>query len=70
MIIKNNTSNIVGVSKRKKKENSYWRAIINDNDGNRIEKTFSIKKLGDEQAKQMAIEQRIRWKEEFEYIGE
>ena len=66
----NNTSNIVGVSKRKEKKNSFWRAFITDNDGNRIEKTFSIKRFGDEQAKQLAIEQRQIWKEQFEYIGE
>jgi hypothetical protein len=43
-MLKNNTSNIVGVSKRKTEQNSYWRAFINDNDGNQIEKSFSIKK--------------------------
>ena len=69
-MFKNNTSSIVGVSKRKKKRNSYWRTFITDNDGNRIEKSFSIKKFGDEQSKQMAIEQRIRWKYQYGYIGE
>ena len=66
----NNTSSIVGVSKRKIKQNSCWRALITDNDGIRIEKSFSIPKFGDEQAKQMAIDQRIAWKEQFGYIGE
>ena len=67
----NNTSSIVGVSKRKRKRNTYcWRAFINDNNTIRIEKSFSIKKFGDEQAKQMAIDQRIAWREQFGYIGE
>ena len=67
----NNTSSIVGVSKRKRKRNTYcWRAFINNNDGNRIEKTFSIHKFGDEQSKQMAIDQRIAWREQFGYVGE
>ena len=66
----NNTSNIVGVSKRKKKQNSYWRVNIVDNNNKLVEKSFSIKKFGDEAAKQMAINQRNNWKDQYGYIGE
>jgi HNH endonuclease/AP2 domain len=66
----NNTSSIVGVSKRKKKQNSYWRVNIVDNNNKLIEKSFSIKKFGDEAAKQMAINQRNNWKDQYGYIGD
>ena len=66
----NNTSSIVGVSKRKKKQNSYWRVNIVDNNNKLVEKSFSIKKFGDEAAKQMAINQRNNWKDQYGYIGE
>ena len=65
-IHKFNTSGITGVSK----EPYTYTARITNNDGNRISKTFSISKYGDERAKELAIAQRNLWKEEFDYHGE
>jgi len=66
----NNMSGIAGVSKRKINGNDYWRVTIINNSNDQIEKTFSIKRFGDEQAKQLAIEQRQIWKDQYGYIGE
>jgi len=63
----NNTSGIVRVYKRR----NTWIARIYDNDNHRITKSFTFNKnCTYEQAKQLAIEQRIAWKEPFGYIGE
>ena len=47
-----------------------WRAIICNNEGDQITKSFSINRYGDAEAKQMALEQRIAWEDEFGYDGE
>ena len=65
-IIITNTSGITGVSKN----SNSWRSRITDDDGNEISKSFSIKKYGDNEAKQMAINQRLIWKEQYNYLGE
>ena len=65
-----NTSGIVGVSKIKKNGLDYWITQIHDDNNKNIIKRFSIDKLGDERAKQRAIQQRANWKQEFGYLGE
>ena len=47
-----------------------WRARITNNEGVKIAKNFSINRYGDAEAKQMALDQRIAWEEEFGYDGE
>lgn len=64
----NNTSGLTGVSYRK--QGDLWRANIYDNEGKNITKSFSCKKYGDEEAKQMAIDWRKQKEEELGYIGE
>ena len=63
-----NTSGCQGVSKNKDRDS--WRVEITDNNMKVISKTFSCKKYGDEQAKQMAIDQRNLWRTEFGYLGD
>jgi HNH endonuclease len=66
-IQKNNTSGIMGVFKRQNR----WIARINDNNNNRISKSFTINNnRTDEQCKQLALNQRNIWKEQFNYLGE
>jgi hypothetical protein len=63
----NNTSGNMGVYKRKNR----WVAQINDNNNKKIQKSFTINKdRTDEQCKQMAINQRNIWKQQFNYLGE
>ena len=50
--------------------NQSWCAQIHNNEGERISKNFSINRYGDAEAKQMALNQRLAWEEEFEYDGE
>jgi hypothetical protein len=64
---KNNTSGKNGVRFHIGKQ--AWRASINNNEGEQIEKSFSINRYGDAEAKQMALDQRLAWEEEFEYDG-
>ena len=59
-----------GVYKSTQHKVKYWIASINDNNNHAINKRFSIKKLGDEIAKQRAIEQRQIWKIQYGYLGE
>ena len=59
-----------GVYKSTQHKVKYWIASINDNKNHAINKRFSIKKLGDEIAKQRAIEQRQIWKIQYGYLGE
>ena len=66
----NNISGFTGVCKRNIKGCEYWIAQIRDNHNKQLYKHYSIKRLGDEQAKQMAIDQRNAWKADFGYIGE
>ena len=68
-ISKNNTTGTTGVNKQGKKHPHYIASIINNN-GNRLRKSFSINKYGEEEAKRMAIEQRNLWKQELNYQGE
>ena len=63
-----NTSGIQGVGYR---ENSdIWIPQITDNNMKRINKSFSCKRYGHEQAKQMAIDQCKLWRIEFGFIGD
>ena len=67
----NNTSGVTGVSKTMKGVGRpYYQAQIRNNDGSILSKTFNINKLGEEQAKRLAIAQRQAWEIEFGYIGE
>ena len=68
----NNTSGKQGVSRwtQKKTGLHYWRVRIVNNDCKRITKRFSIKKLGDAEAKRQAIEDRKRLELQFGYIGD
>jgi hypothetical protein len=66
----NNTSGSTGVNRMISKGLSYWEAQIRDNDSNRVRKAFSINKLGDDEAKRQAIEQRLAWEVQYGYIGE
>ena len=61
-----NTSGFMGVCK----ERNSWRAFINNLQGTRLSKNFSIKKYGEHESLEMAINQREIWKQEFGYLGE
>ena len=61
-----NTSGFVGVCK----DGNSWRAFINDNQGNKLTKNFSIKRHGENESLEMAINQRAIWKQELGYLGE
>ena len=62
-----NTSGFVGVYKRQNR----WIANIHDNNNKEISKSFTINNnRTDEQCKQLAINQRIVWKEQYNYLGE
>ena len=65
-----NISGIVGIDKMTTNGNVYWRASICDDNNKLIQKCFSIKKLGDETAKQLAIQTRNEWKINFNYLGD
>lgn len=67
-----NTSGKQGVCRRTrhKGKNHYWIVQIRDNDGKSISKCFSVNKYGDAEAKRLAIEKRLEWEEEFDYIGD
>ena len=54
----------------KRKGLHYWRVNITDNNGKRIQKQFSIKKLGENEAKRQAIEHRKQLEFQFGYIGD
>ena len=63
----NNTSGIMGIRKRQNR----WVAQINDNNNKKIQKSFTINhNRTDEQCKQLAINQRNIWKQQFNYLGE
>ena len=63
----NNTSGIMGIRKRQNR----WVAQINDNNNKKISKTFTINNNPtDEQCKQLAINQRNIWKQQFNYLGD
>jgi hypothetical protein len=48
----------------------YWRVQIKDNNNKVIQKQFSIKKLGDAEAKRQAIEKRKELEILYNYIGD
>jgi len=48
----------------------YWKVDITDNNNKKIQKYFSIKKLGNEDAKRQAIECRKQLEFQFGYIGD
>jgi len=68
----NNTSGKQGVCHWTDKRNNlhYWKVQICNNNQKRIEKSFSIKKLGDVEAKKQAIEYRKQLEVQFGYIGD
>ena len=66
----NNTSGKQGICRRTIRGRQYWRVRINDNNGKRIEKLFSIAKLGDDGAKRQAIQKRIEWERLYDYNGD
>jgi hypothetical protein len=61
-----NTSGFMGVCK----EGNTWRAFINNLQGKKISKCFSIKRHGEIESLEMAKNQRAIWKQEFGYLGE
>jgi hypothetical protein len=67
---KTNTSGKQGVSRDVKGGRSYWRAYICGDDGNRIMKYYSVNKLGEDTAKQLAIEKRLELERLYGYIGD
>jgi hypothetical protein len=71
-INKNNTSGKQGVYHffYKRKGLHYWKAEITDNNHKRISKCFSVKNLGNEEAKRQAIECRKQLEIQFGYIGD
>ena len=48
----------------------YWQASINDDEGRRLSKCYSVFQHGNAGAKQMAIEWRKQKEQELGYIGE
>jgi hypothetical protein len=69
---KNNTSGKQGVLYYTDTKNGYhyWRVDITDNNGKRIAKLFSVKKLGIDEAKRQAIEYRKQLEIQYGYIGD
>ena len=67
---KNKTTPKQGVRYNNKGNFDYWVASISGIEGNYIQKHFSIKQLGYEQAKQQAIIWRLEKEREFGYTGE
>jgi len=68
----NNMSGKQGVCHvtNKKTGRDYWKVTIVDNDSKSIQKVFSIKKLGDDEAKRQAIECRKQLEVQYGYIGD
>jgi len=68
----NNTSGKQGVFHFLDKRNGYhyWKVEIRDNNQKKIQKLFSIRKLGDDEAKRQAIECRKQLEIQFGYIGD
>ena len=67
-IARNNTSGRQGVIKCTRGGLEYWNARIYNDEGKRIAKNFSIKRMGDTMAKKYAILQRRLWEVEFDYM--
>jgi hypothetical protein len=68
----NNTSGKQGIFQFLDKRNGYhyWKVEIRDNNNKRIQKYFSVKKLGDAEAKRQAIEIRKQLEIQYGYIGD
>ena len=68
----NNTSGKQGVSYYINKRTTlhYWRVKITDNNKKRIYKLFSVKNLGENEAKRQAIEYRKKLEIQYGYIGD
>jgi hypothetical protein len=71
-ISSNNTSGKQGVYQFLDKRTClhYWMVAITDNNGKKIQKCFSVKKLGNEEAKRRAIEIRKQLEIQYGYIGD
>jgi hypothetical protein len=69
---KNNKSGKQGVCRftNKRLGLHYWKVNITDNDGKNIQKEFSIKKLGDVEAKRQSIEYRKQLEIKYGYNGD
>jgi hypothetical protein len=67
---KDNTSGTKGVRLDCIHRYRYWKAEIVNNEGIKLKKCFSINKLGDDRAKELAIAQRRIWEQEYGYIGD
>ena len=67
---KTNTSEENGISRYTNNGISYWQSRIYNNEGKRLSKSFNINKLGEEEAKRQAIEQRMQWNKLYDYTGE
>ena len=67
-----NTSGKQGVCHWTDKKNNlhYWKVQIRNNNHKNIEKFFSIKKLGDVEARRQAIEFRKQLEVQYNYIGD
>ena len=53
-----------------RKDLHYWMSQSNDDNGKRLEKKFSIQKLGETEAKRQAIEHRKQLEIQLGYIGD
>lgn len=67
---KNNVSGKQGVYRLNKISDPRWVSRITDNEGKTIQKSFSINKLGDDEAKRRAIQSRRDMEIQFGYTGE
>jgi hypothetical protein len=67
-----NTSGKQGVYQflDKRHDYHYWQVNIRDNNQKNISKCFSVKKLGNEEAKRQAIEYRKQLEIQYGYIGD
>jgi len=68
----NNTSGKQGVFQFLDKRNGYhsWKVEIRDNNQKKIQKLFSVKKFGENEAKRRAIEHRKQLEIQYGYIGD
>ena len=65
---KSNTSGKNGVSFETGSQR--WIAFITNNDNTFLRKRFSVRRFGNAEAKQMAIDQLLVWQREFGYEGQ
>ena len=69
-ISSNNTSGKNGVSRAIVSGYPYWIVQIRDNDGARVQRNFSINKLGEDEAFERAKQCRIDLELEYGYLGD